>query len=45
MAGMKDDSDAEPRTTPWSQAELQDLQSLEDSARTLSSLERCPLVR
>src|SRR6218665_136383 len=39
------DSDGKPRTTLQSQAELQGLQHLEDSDRTLTSLERYPLVR
>ena len=39
------DGDGEPRTTLQSQTELHGLQYLEDSDRTLSSLERDPLVR
>lgn len=39
------DSDGEPRTTLKSQAELQGLQYLEDSDRTLASLEKYPFVR
>lgn len=39
------DADEEPRMTLHSQAELQGLQYLEDSDRTLGSLERYPLVR
>jgi len=42
---VRADSAWGPRTTLQSQAELQGLQYLEDSDRTLSSLERYPLVR